>query len=179
MGKTLIFVGSSRKGTTYNFAKAYADCLRGGFDLVRHEDAMKPCKGCRKCAHYGGALPKCVIVDPLARLFGGWDYLKVVICSPVYCFHLSAQAKIFIDRFVVNPIGGIKLGLVLAGGDSFKNNRAGNIISTMKTFCGYFEPKLEWCGHVYKRTYDLVCKPDGDDAAALRALAARMGEEFV
>ena len=179
MDKTLIFVGSSRRGTTFNFANAYAKHLKSGFDLVRYKNTMQPCMGCRKCVHYGGSLPQCVINDPLSDLFKLWNYSKVVLCSPVYCFYLSAQAKTFIDRFVINPIEGTKLGLILVGGDSFENNRASNIIATLETFCDYFEPKLQWGGFVYKRTHDRICRPGDVDREMLKALAAKMGETIV
>lgn len=58
---------------------------------------IKPCVACEKCAPIG---ERCVIQDDMQELYD--EIVKadtIIIASPVYWWHITAQMKTFIDRF--------------------------------------------------------------------------------
>ncbi len=64
--------------------------------LRLHELNLKPCRGCDRCAADG----ICIIADKMQPLYEKVASVKgLVMATPIYFGSLSAQLKIFIDRF--------------------------------------------------------------------------------
>jgi multimeric flavodoxin WrbA len=66
-------------------------------ELIRlHELRLSPCRGCELCARDG----KCVVEDNMQPLYKKVAEARgLVLATPIYFGSLSAQLKIFIDRF--------------------------------------------------------------------------------
>lgn len=97
----LIVLGSPRKnGNSETLAKAVAEGLveeGGGVEFVRLNDLnLRPCQGCGGCDKTG----VCVVKDDMGALYEQVDAAdRLLVVSPVYFYALSAQTKIFADRF--------------------------------------------------------------------------------
>jgi multimeric flavodoxin WrbA len=114
--KVLIAVGSPRKrgNSSTLAAKLAAGAKAGGAQVETfylHGMDIKPCTacgGCRKKAHVD-----CVIEDDMQILYPKLRSADViVIASPIYWFSVSAQTKLFMDRWY--GLGGDQ-GYALAG----------------------------------------------------------------
>ncbi len=66
-------------------------------EMIRiHELTLEPCRGCERCAADG----ICIVADKMQPLYDKVATAKgLVLATPVYFGSLSAQLKIFIDRF--------------------------------------------------------------------------------
>lgn len=99
--KTLIVLGSPRKnGNSETLARKIAAGIEQGggtVDYIRlNELNIRPCQGCGGCEKTGN----CVVQDDLTPLFAVVDAAdRLLLVSPVYFYGLSAQCKIFGDRF--------------------------------------------------------------------------------
>jgi multimeric flavodoxin WrbA len=99
--KMLIVLGSPRKnGNSETLARKVAGAVeQGGGTVVyiRLNDLdIRPCQGCGGCEKSGN----CVLKDDLTPLFKKVDEAdRILLVSPVYFYGLSAQCKIFGDRF--------------------------------------------------------------------------------
>jgi multimeric flavodoxin WrbA len=124
----LIAVGSPRKkGNSATLAKqvaAGASSAGGAVETVfLHDLNIKPCTacdGCRKKKHID-----CVIQDDMQRLYPKLRTADaIVIASPIYWFTVSAQTKLFMDRWYGlggdngYALTGKKFGIVLAYADA-------------------------------------------------------------
>ena len=102
MKKITAFVGSARKGHTYDAVAKFLVYLQSmgdiEYDIVRLSDySLEACKGCRVCFEKGEE--RCPLKD-------GRDVLihkmmesdGVVFASPNYSFQVSAILKTFLDR---------------------------------------------------------------------------------
>ncbi len=100
--RTLFILGSPRKNSnTEILARSCGDellRLGGEVDYLRlHQKEILPCRGCGGCEKNG----HCVIKnDDMATLYKKVDDAEcIVVVSPVYFYGLTAQTKLFIDRF--------------------------------------------------------------------------------
>jgi len=99
--KMLVVLGSPRKGGNgETLARKVADAViqgGGSVDYIRLNDlALRPCQGCGGCDKTGN----CVIHDDMAAIYQAVDDAdRILLVSPVYFYGLSAQCKIFGDRF--------------------------------------------------------------------------------
>jgi multimeric flavodoxin WrbA len=97
----LIVLGSPRKnGNSETLAKAVAEGLageRGTVEYVRLNDlSLRPCQGCGGCDKTG----ICVVKDDMGAIYEQVDAAdRLLVVSPVYFYALTAQTKIFTDRF--------------------------------------------------------------------------------
>jgi multimeric flavodoxin WrbA len=125
-----------------------------------HEMNIQPCDACDACRTDGDV--DCILDDDMQFLYAKIREADViVIASPVYWFNVSAQTKIFIDRFYA--FGGEKpkyhslvrkrFGIVMAGEakDSFESGAVNAFRSFQDTinFIG-----AELVGMVYGSAYD-------------------------
>lgn len=136
--KLLILVGSPRK--TGNSATLAAAVQRGAEetgaevslrfidDYISH--FLRDCRTCRQ------ANGECAIEDNFCSLFFD-DFLKAdgfVLCSPVYWYGLSAQAKAFFDRtFCYYAASYPKAAEVMAG---MMHKRIGLVLASEETYPG-------------------------------------------
>lgn len=99
---TLIILGSPRKnGNSETLAQAVADGIlqhpHATLEFIRLNDLkISPCQGCGGC----NKTSTCVIDDDMTPLYEKVDACDhLILVSPIYFYGLSAQCKIFIDRF--------------------------------------------------------------------------------
>lgn len=99
---TLIILGSPRKnGNSETLAQAVADAIlqhpHATLEFIRLNDLkISPCQGCGGC----NKTSTCVIDDDMTPLYEKVDACDhLILVSPIYFYGLSAQCKIFIDRF--------------------------------------------------------------------------------
>ena len=97
----LIVLGSPRKnGNSETLAKSVADgftATGGTVSSLRLNDmTIRGCQACGGCAKTG----KCVLKDDMTAIYDQIDATdRLLIVSPVYFYALSAQTKLFGDRF--------------------------------------------------------------------------------
>ncbi len=156
--KMLILLGSPRKnGNSAALAEKVGEGARAAgatVDTVYLNGLnIKPCQGCEKCQRDDAR--GCSVDDDMTPLYAKLrEADSVVIASPVYWFHLSAQTKIFIDRLYAVGVGrnnifkGKSLALVLtyADPDPFVSG-AVNALRSFQDICRHLDATLE--GMVY------------------------------
>lgn len=126
--KVLIFMGSPRKaGNSTTLAKQVAAGAEAAGARVEsfylHDMDIKPCDACDACR--GKSEADCILDDDLKTLFPKLRQADVlVIASPIYWFTVSAQTKLFMDRWYA--LGGPE-------GHSFKGKRFGIVLTYADT----------------------------------------------
>ena len=99
--KMLIVLGSPRKkGNGETLAGKVAEAMEqlgNTVEYIRLNDLnIRPCQGCGGCDKTGN----CVIKDDMTAIFQKVDEAdRILLVSPVYFYGLSAQSKLFGDRF--------------------------------------------------------------------------------
>jgi len=106
MKKITAFVGSARKGHTYNAVAQFLSHVQslGDFEveIVRMSDyRIEVCKGCQVCFSKGEEYcplkdDRDILIEKMMASDG------VVFASPNYSFQVSALLKTFLDRLVPN-----------------------------------------------------------------------------
>jgi len=98
----LVILGSPRKnGNSETLAQAVAGGIlqhpHATLEFIRLNDLhISPCQGCGGC----NKTSTCVIDDDMKPLYEKVDACdQLILVSPIYFYGLSAQCKIFIDRF--------------------------------------------------------------------------------
>jgi multimeric flavodoxin WrbA len=156
--KIIIVVGSPRKkGNSSILAKQVAAGARAGGAGVEtfslHEMKIKPCNACDACRKKAGT--GCVLKDDMQKLYPklrGAD--AIVIASPIYWFTVSAQTKLFMDRWYAlgsdegYELTGKRFGIVLtyADADPFVSG-AVNALRTFQDACHFIGAEI--VGMVY------------------------------
>jgi multimeric flavodoxin WrbA len=124
----IIAVGSPRKkGNSATLAKQVAAGARSAGGNVEtfflHDLNIKPCNACDACRKKKHI--DCVIQDDMQVLYPKLRSADaIVIASPIYWFTLSAQTKLFMDRWYGlggdegYALAGKKFGIVLAYADA-------------------------------------------------------------
>ncbi len=147
--RVLICKGSPReKGNSSTLAEQVALGAREAGAEVEtislHKLNIQPCTGCDACQRAGGG-GHCNIDDDMEALYPKLTAADlIVISSPVYWFTLSAQAKLFIDRWYAlekpegSTLRGKDFALVLAYGDTDPYTSGGiNAIHTFQDMVRY------------------------------------------
>lgn len=144
----LIANGSPRKnGNSVILAEQVAAGARSAGAMVEsvflHRMNIQPCNACDACRDDsdGG----CTIQDDMQILYPKLQRADaIVIASPIYWFTVSAQTKLFIDRWYAlegqpgNALAGKQIGVVLTYGDSDPfTSGAVNAIHTLQDICRY------------------------------------------
>jgi len=121
MAKVLGIIGSPRKNgnTDIMVTEALKAATENGAETEKihlSDYDLKPCDGCKTCFETG----ECHIPDDLMKLYNKVKTADALILgSPVYFHHVTAQMKLFIDR-----AGYLNLA---RGRTDFKNKVAGAI----------------------------------------------------
>jgi multimeric flavodoxin WrbA len=121
MIKVLGIVGSPRKNSNTDImvTEALKAAAKNGAEtqkLYLTDFDLKPCDGCKTCFETG----ECHVSDDLMKLYNQVKTADgLVLGSPVYFHHVTAQMKLFIDR-----AGYLNLA---RGRTNFKNKVAGVI----------------------------------------------------
>ena len=113
---------------------------------------INPCDACDVCQGGGTG---CIVEDDMQSLYPKLNQADViVIASPIYFFTVSAQIKLFIDRWYAfegvggNSLRGKQLAIVLVYGDTDLYTSGGiNAIRTFESISRYIG--MEIVGMVY------------------------------
>jgi multimeric flavodoxin WrbA len=126
--KIMVVIGSPRrKGNSAALAQRVADGAKDTGAQVEtfflHAMDIRPCTACDACRT---KLKKdCIIRDDMKRLYPKLKAADgIVIASPIYWFTISAQTKLFMDRWYAlggddgYELAGKQFGIVLAYADA-------------------------------------------------------------
>ena len=126
--KIIIVIGSPRENG--NSTILTGEVARGARDIGAdvevfnlHKLAISPCNACDACRT--AASKGCTVNDDMQMLYPKLIAADaIVIASPIYWFTVSAQTKLFLDRFYglqgkngKNALAGKQFGIVLTYGD--------------------------------------------------------------
>jgi len=162
--RVLIVNGSPRKrgNSVLLAAQVAAGATAAGAEvetIILQDLDIQPCTACEACK--GTDEGDCIIQDDMQSLYPKVRAADViVIATPVYWFTMSAQAKLFIDRWYAlidtargNLLTGKKFAFVLAYGDSDPfTSGAINAIRTFQDMCRYLDAEI--IGFVYGTAND-------------------------
>ncbi len=144
MKHVLVFKGSPREnGNSSTLADRAAEGAKAGGAEVEffslHGMDIHPCDACDICHETG----VCVLKDDMQALYPKLTQADaIIIASPIYWFTMSAQTKLFIDRWYAlessqgNPLKGKPFGILLTYGDS--DPYSSGAINAIRTFQDMF-----------------------------------------
>jgi multimeric flavodoxin WrbA len=183
MGKhVLVFKGSPREnGNSSTLAEQAAGGAKAAGAEVEcfslHLMNIKPCDACDTCQETG----VCVLKDDMQTLYPKLEAAQaIVIATPIYWFTVTAQTKLFIDRWYAleskqgNALKGKQFGILLTYGDSDPySSGAINAIRTFQDMLRYIGGNLT--GIVYGTAMDVG---DVQKQPALMERAFKLGEKL-
>jgi multimeric flavodoxin WrbA len=158
----LVIKGSPREnGNSSILADKAGDGARAAGAEVEsfslHRMDIRPCDACDTCQETG----VCVLKDDMQLLYPKLQHAEaIIIASPIYWFTMSAQTKLFIDRWYAlestkgNALRGKQFGILLTYGDSdpYKSG-AINAIRTFQDMLRYIGGNIT--GMVYGTAMDI------------------------
>lgn len=144
--KVIIVMGSPRKrGNSATLAHRVADGARDAKATVEsfylHKMDIKPCTACDVCREDTDL--DCIIKDDMQDLYPKLRQTDaLVIASPIYYFTVSAQTKLFMDRWYAlggpqgNALKGKRIGIILTyeNVDPFRSGAVNAIRTFQDTF---------------------------------------------
>ena len=156
--KVMIVIGSPRKkGNSAILAKQVADGAKAAGALVEvfylHGMNIRPCNACDRCRRKTDT--ECVLKDDMQKLYPKLKRADaIVMASPIYWFTVSAQTKLFMDRWYAlgsdegYALTGKRFGIVLtyADADPFVSG-AVNALRTLQDALKFIEAEI--VGMVY------------------------------
>jgi len=156
--KIMVVIGSPRrKGNSAALAQRVADGAKDTGAQVEtfflHAMDIRPCTACDACRT---KLKKdCIIKDDMKRLYPKLKAADgIVIASPIYWFTVSAQTKLFMDRWYAlggddgYALAGKQFGIVLAYADA--DPFTSGAVNALRTFQDAFNYiGAEMVGTVY------------------------------
>ena len=141
MGKyVFVFKGSPREhGNSSTLAEKAAEGAKAAGAEVEsftlHNMDIRPCDACDTCQETG----VCVLMDDMQILYPKLRKADaILIASPIYWFTMSAQTKVFIDRWYAlespqgNALKGKQFGILLTYGDT--DPYSSGAINAIRTF---------------------------------------------
>ncbi|HSB66949.1 MAG TPA: flavodoxin family protein [Anaerolineales bacterium] len=180
--RVLVFKGSPREnGNSSSLADRAAEGVKAAganmevFSLHRMD--IRPCDACDTCQETG----VCVLKDDMQSLYPKLAQADaIIIASPIYWFTLSAQTKLFIDRWYGlespngNALKGKQFGVLLTYGDTDPySSGAINAIRTFQDMFRYIGANLR--GLVYGTALDVG---DVQKQPELMERAYKLGEKL-
>jgi multimeric flavodoxin WrbA len=158
MSKSILILKASprERGNSALLAERIADGARQAGALVEsiylHSLDIRPCDACDLCRENDG---ECVIPDDMQSLYPKVRAADaIVIATPVYWFTLSAQAKLFIDRWYAllgekpNPLRGKRFALLLTYGDADLQTSGGiHALDSFEHMVSYLRGEMAGCIH--------------------------------
>jgi multimeric flavodoxin WrbA len=146
--KVLVFLGSPRKnGNSALLANRVMDGATAAGAQVEsfylHGMNIKPCTACDACRRKDQK--DCILKDDMTPLYAKLRKADVIVmATPVYWFTVSAQTKLFMDRWYAMggdegyPFKGKRFGIVLTyGGEDAFSSGAVNALRTFQDALGY------------------------------------------
>jgi len=147
MKKILVVMGSPRKnGNSSTLAQNVIAGAKNAGAVVDsyclHEMNIKPCDACEACRKNDSR--ECIIDDDMQELYPKlYEADALVIASPIYYFTVSAQTKLFIDRWYAlgegktTVINGKQIGIILTYEDT--DPFTSGAVNALRTFQDAFE----------------------------------------
>lgn len=180
----LILKGSPReKGNSATLAdQVAAGAQEAGAEVesfVLQKMDIRPCNACDACQRAGDGM--CTIKDDMQILYPKLRSAdSIVVASPVYWFSLSAQTKLFIDRWYAlerpqgSALTGKQFALVLTFGDTDPYTSGGiNAIRAFQDTCRYLRANV--AGIVYGSAMNIG---DVQKQSALLEQAYKLGQKL-
>src|SRR5512136_2983869 len=156
--KVLIFLGSPRKkGNSALLAKRVMDGAKAAGAEVEsfylHGMNIKPCTACDACRRKDQR--DCILKDAMTPLYSKLRKADAIaMATPVYWFTVSAQTKLFMDRWYAMggeagyPFKGKRFGIVVTYGDEDPfSSGAVNALRTFEDALGYVGAEI--AGMIY------------------------------
>ena len=181
--KVLIVRGSPReKGNSASLAERVlqgaVDAGADVEDIYLHALDIQPCDSCASCKETNGV---CVIGDDMQKLYPKIGEAEaIVFASPIYYFTISAQLKMFIDRWYAlesdedEPIKHKQFGVVLTYGDSDAYRSGGiNAVHTFESMCHHLESEIVGVVHGTAKKWG-----DARDDEKLMEAAYQLGKKI-
>ena len=114
--KTLIIVGSPRRGTSLKLAECCAKYSQDSEIVELRKYNIKPCLGCDACKK--NETHTCIQKDDLSLVISKLKEAEtIVFISPIYWWGVTATMKCFIDRlYSFDSWKGKEFKLILNGG---------------------------------------------------------------
>jgi multimeric flavodoxin WrbA len=140
--KVLVFLGSPRKrGNSALLAEQVIHGAKASGAVVEsfylHGMKIKPCTACDSCRSKNQK--DCILKDDMTPLYSKLrEADAIVMASPVYWFTVSAQTKVFMDRWyamggeAVHPFKGKRFGIVLTYAD--EDPFSSGAVNALRTF---------------------------------------------
>jgi len=158
MSKSILILKASprERGNSALLASQAAEGARQAGAMVEsiylHSLDIRPCDACDLCRENDG---ECVIQDDMQILYPKLRTADaILIATPVYWFTLSAQAKLFIDRWYAlmgekpNPLRGKQFALLLTYGDSDLHTSGGiHALDSFEHMVSYLRGEMAGCVH--------------------------------
>lgn len=151
--KIVIIRGSPRKNGNSciladSLAKGAKDSHAEVDDFFLQKMDIKPCNACNVCIK--NPEKGCIIDDDMQLIYPKLRSAdSIVIASPVYWFNMSAQTKLFIDRFygLIEPKKHVlrdkRIGIILTYGDADEyTSGAVNAINSFKDTFQYIQAEI-------------------------------------
>ncbi|NLA05491.1 MAG: flavodoxin family protein [Firmicutes bacterium] len=154
-------------------------------ELIRLQELrLEPCRGCELCEADG----ICVVKDKMQPLYEKVATVKgLVLATPIYYGSLSAQLKIFMDRFqswwqakyrLNRPFVHLddgKIGYIISVGALQRPDFADNAVSIAKVF--FHSINYNFGGNLSLQGLDRKGEINDNPAALVKA--SRAGKEFI
>ena len=140
--KVLVFLGSPRKrGNSALLAEQVIHGAKAAGAMVEsfylHGMKIKPCTACDACRSKNQK--DCILKDDMTPLYSKLrETDAIVMASPVYWFTVSAQTKVFMDRWYAMggeagyPFKGKRFGIVLTYAD--EDPFSSGAVNALRTF---------------------------------------------
>jgi multimeric flavodoxin WrbA len=152
--RVMIVNGSPRKnGNSTLLAKQVAAGAKAAGAMVEsfylHGMNIKPCNACEACRKRPNT--DCVLKDDMQRLYPKLRKADaILVASPIYWFNMSAQTKLFMDRWYGlikdegHALAGKRFGIIFtyADADPFSSG-AVNALRTFQDALNYIGAKIE------------------------------------
>jgi len=180
--QVLVFKGSPREnGNSSTLADRVVEGAKAAGASVDvfslHRLDIRPCDACDTCQETG----VCVLKDDMQALYPKLTQADaIIIASPIYWFTMSAQTKLFIDRWYGlegpngNPLKGKQFGIILTYGDTDPySSGAINAIRTFQDMFRYIGANIQ--GLVYGTAMDVG---DAQKQPELMERAYKLGEKL-
>lgn len=162
------------KGNSVRLCDAFTNALPKSASVTRVNVSAKkigPCHACNWCRQHDGA---CVQKDDMSSLYPAIKNADLIVLStPVYWWGVSAQLKLFVDRwFALNgiPFAGKKLAVIAVGADPDMSIQHDLIRSQFRAICEFL--KMDFTAYIPGSAEDAEGRPIEQDAAAISSAAA-------
>ncbi len=99
-GKVIVFLGSPRKNgyTSTLVREAGRGAAEAGLEVKEYDLNDTGVRGCQSCFHCRETY-ECSVKDYLAPMYQDIAEARaVIVASPIYFYHITGQAKLWVDR---------------------------------------------------------------------------------